>query len=45
VISAVESGERVVLAVHGRPVADIVPQRERGERRSSQVLRAGDPSV
>ena len=29
VISAVESGEPVVLTVHGRPVADIVPRRQR----------------
>jgi prevent-host-death family protein len=36
VIGAVESGERVVLTVHGRPVADIVPHAERSERRSSQ---------
>jgi prevent-host-death family protein len=40
VISAVESGERVVLTVHGRPVADIVPHRERSERRSSERLLA-----
>ena len=32
VIAAVESGERVVLTVHGRPVADIVPRQERSER-------------
>lgn len=38
VISAVESGERVVLTVHGRPVADIVPRHERSERRSSELL-------
>jgi prevent-host-death family protein len=40
VISAVESGERVVLTVHGRPVADIVPRRERSERRPSELLLA-----
>jgi prevent-host-death family protein len=40
VIAAVESGERVVLTVHGRPVADIVPRRERSERRSSELLLA-----
>jgi prevent-host-death family protein len=40
VISAVESGERVVLTVHGRPVADIVPRRERSERRPTDVLLA-----
>jgi prevent-host-death family protein len=39
VIGAVEGGERVVLTVHGRPVADIVPHAQRSERRSSdQVL-------
>ena len=40
VISAVESGERVVLTVHGRPVAEIVPRQERAERRSSDRLLA-----
>ena len=40
VISAVESGEPVVLTVHGRPVADIVPRRTRSERRTTGVLRA-----
>jgi prevent-host-death family protein len=40
VIGAVESGERVVLTVHGRPVADIVPHGERAERRSSERLLA-----
>lgn len=40
VISAVESGQRVVLTVHGRPVADIVPRRERSERRSSELVLA-----
>lgn len=38
VVSAVESGEPVVLTVHGRPVADIVPRRERSERRPSELL-------
>jgi prevent-host-death family protein len=38
VISAVESGERVVLTVHGRPVADIVPRQERSERPSERLL-------
>lgn len=38
VIAAVESGEPVVLTVHGRPVADIVPRRRRSERRSSEQL-------
>lgn len=36
VIAAVESGERVVLTVHGRPVADIVPREERSERRPTE---------
>jgi prevent-host-death family protein len=40
VIAAVESGEPVVLTVHGRPVADIVPRRSRSERRPSHVLLA-----
>jgi prevent-host-death family protein len=40
VIGAVESGERVVLTVHGRPVADIVPHARRSERRSSEQLLA-----
>lgn len=39
VIAAVESGERVVLTVHGRPVADILPRQSRSERRpTDQVL-------
>jgi prevent-host-death family protein len=44
VISAVESGKTVVLTVHGRPVADIVPRRERSERRSTDAL-LGDLSA
>jgi prevent-host-death family protein len=40
VIAAVESGEPVVLTVHGRPVADIVPRVTRSERRSSEVFLA-----
>ena len=39
-ISAVESGQHVVLTVHGRPVADIVPRQSRSERRSSELLLA-----
>ncbi len=35
-----ESGEAVVLTVHGRPVADIVPRETRSERRPTQVLLA-----
>lgn len=38
VIAAVEGGEPVVLTVHGRPVADIVPRRLRSERRPSDLL-------
>lgn len=38
VVSAIESGETVVLTVHGRPVADIVPREERSERRSREVI-------
>jgi len=38
VVSAIESGETVVLTVHGRPVADIVPRHERSERRSREVI-------
>jgi prevent-host-death family protein len=38
VIAAVESGEPVVLTVHGRPVADIVPRRLRSERRPTELL-------
>lgn len=40
VIAAVEDGERVVLTVHGRPVADIVPRQTRSERRPSDRLLA-----
>jgi len=40
VISAIESGEPVVLTVHGRPVADIVPRQRRSERRPTAVLLA-----
>ena len=40
VIAAVESGEPVVLTVHGRPVADIVPHQQRSERRPSAQLLA-----
>jgi prevent-host-death family protein len=40
VIGAIESGEPVVLTVHGRPVADIVPRQRRSERRPSDRLLA-----
>lgn len=38
VIAAVEGGEPVVLTVHGRPVADILPRRRRTERRPTELL-------
>lgn len=41
VVAAIESGEPVVLTVHGRPVADIIPRRTRTERRSSEAVLAG----
>jgi prevent-host-death family protein len=41
VVAAIESGERVVLTVHGRPVADIVPRAVRTERRSTEAVVAG----
>ena len=41
VIAAIESGERVVLTVHGRPVADILPRQTRSERRPTTQLLAG----
>ncbi|MCU0258522.1 MAG: type II toxin-antitoxin system prevent-host-death family antitoxin [Solirubrobacteraceae bacterium] len=36
VIAAIEAGTPVVLTVHGRPVADIVPRRTRAERRPTE---------
>jgi prevent-host-death family protein len=41
VVAAIEAGEAVVLTVHGRPVADILPRRVRSERRPSELLLAG----
>lgn len=38
VVAAIEAGEPVVLTVHGRPVADIVPRRRRSERRPSELV-------
>lgn len=38
VIAAVESGEHVVLTVHGRPVADIRPHETRSESRPMNVV-------
>jgi len=40
VIAAVEAGERVVLTVHGRPVADIVPRAQRVERMPTDQVMA-----
>jgi prevent-host-death family protein len=40
VIAAVESGQRVVLTVHGRPVADIVPRQTRSETRPTELVLA-----
>jgi prevent-host-death family protein len=40
VVSALEAGEPVVLTVHGRPVADIVPRVQASERRPSELLLA-----
>ncbi len=47
VIAAIESGEPVVLTVHGRPVADILPRQARAERRPTERLLAdlGDVSA
>lgn len=41
VVAAIESGEPVVLTVHGRPVADIIPRVVRSERRSTEAVLAG----
>jgi prevent-host-death family protein len=40
VIAAIEGGEPIVLTVHGRPVADIIPHQLRSERRPSELLLA-----
>ena len=51
VIDAVRAGERVVLTVHGEPVADIVPHGRRtrwlpGDRlRRELAERAADPAL
>ena len=51
VIDAVQAGERVVLTVHGEPIADIVPHGHRarwlpGERLRDQLLAASaDPAL
>lgn len=39
VIDAVKSGEQVTLTVHGEPVADIVPHRQRTPWLSGPALR------
>ena len=39
VIDAVRAGERVILTVHGEPVADIVPHRRRARWLSGDRLR------
>lgn len=38
VIEAVDAGQRVVLTVHGRPVADIVPHERRAHSRPAAAL-------
>ncbi len=38
-IDAVKAGERVILTVHGEPVADIVPHRRRARWLSGDRLR------
>lgn len=40
VVAAIEAGEPVVLTVHGRPVADIVPRVQAAERRPSELFLA-----
>lgn len=40
VIAAIESGEPVVLTVHGRPVADVTPRVTRSERRPIERVMA-----
>jgi prevent-host-death family protein len=45
VVSAIEAGEPVVLTVHGRPVADIVPRNAASERRPGELLLADLASI
>lgn len=40
VVEAVKSGERVVLTVHGEPIADIVPHHVRSRWRPGAEVRA-----
>ena len=39
-IDAVKAGERVVLTVHGKPVADIVPHDRRSRWLPGELVRA-----
>jgi hypothetical protein len=41
VIDAVRAGERVVLTVHGEPVADIVPHVQRSRWVPGELMRSG----
>ena len=41
VMAAVQSGQPVVLTVHGRPVADITPRTTRVERMPTEQVLAG----
>jgi prevent-host-death family protein len=51
VIDAVRAGERVVLTVHGEPIADIVPHGQRtrwlagAQLRAELAMRAADPAL
>jgi prevent-host-death family protein len=45
VVAAIEAGEAVVLTVHGRPVADILPRHAASERRPSELLVADLTSI
>ena len=45
VVAAIEAGEAVVLTVHGRPVADILPRHAASERRPSELLVADLASI
>lgn len=51
VVDAVRAGERVVLTVHGEPIADIVPHGQRArwlpgdQLRRALAERAADPAL
>ena len=51
VLDAVRAGERVILTVHGEPVADIVPHGQRTRWLSGEIVRrqlasrAADPAL